>query len=126
LADQRRPPARAFFFFMAFFSARTPLNFWAALVFFAGFFNARKKAPGVSPRGLSVWSAYGEVSTPSQPPVTTDRSKMDIAHCGQYSTADSFPGREDQPAGGVRYVGALLVARANQMNSVEEMTIAID
>ena len=32
--------ARAFFFFPAFFSTRTPLNFFAALVFFAGFFTA--------------------------------------------------------------------------------------
>ena len=32
--------ARAFFFFPAFFSTRTPLNFFAALVLFAGFFTA--------------------------------------------------------------------------------------
>ena len=35
----RRPPPRAFFF-PAFLSTRTPLNFVAALAFFAGFFTA--------------------------------------------------------------------------------------
>ena len=67
-----------------------------------------------SPTGIS--SSLTSVALPTLAP-TVRAAPSDIAHCGQYRTADSFPGREDQPAGGVRYVGALLPSTQRNGNA---------